>query len=178
MELLKEIEQADKRIRDDVFQTPLIYSNWLSDYCNGDVYLKLESEQITGSFKARGSLNKLKWIQEQNLNSLPVTASTGNHGLGFARACDLLGIKGTVFLPHNAVSSKIESIKAFDVKVEFHGHDPYTTEIYARETAEKNGWIYISPYNDPQIVAGQGTIGIEILKETSQEKSIVDNPII
>ena len=173
MELLKEIEQADKRIRDDVFQTPLTYSNWLSDYCNGDVYLKLESEQITGSFKARGSLNKLKWIQEQNFNSLPITASTGNHGLGFARACDLLGIKGTVFLPHNAVSSKVESIKAFDVKVEFHGHDPYTTEIYARETAEKNGWIYISPYNDPQIVAGQGTIGIEILNTIPEPDNIL-----
>jgi len=173
MELLKEIEQANKRIRDDIFQTPLIYSNWLSDYCNGDVYLKLESEQITGSFKARGSLNKLKWIQEQNLESLPVTASTGNHGLGFARACDLLGIKGKVFLPHNAVSSKVESIRAFDVEIEFHGNNPYTTEMYTRETSEKNGWIYISPYNDQQIIAGQGTIGIEILNTIPEPDNIL-----
>jgi len=173
MELLKEIEQANKRIRDDIFQTPLIYSNWLSDYCNGDVYLKLESEQITGSFKARGSLNKLKWIQEQNLESLPVTASTGNHGLGFARACDLLGIKGKVFLPHNAVSSKVESIRAFDVEIEFHGNNPYTTEMYTRETSEQNGWIYISPYNDQQIIAGQGTIGIEILNTIPEPDNIL-----
>lgn len=173
MELLKEIKQAHKRIRDDVFQTPLIYSNWLSDHCNGNVYLKLESEQITGSFKARGSLNKLKWIQEQNLDSLPITASTGNHGLGFARACDLLSIKGKVFLPHNAVSSKVESIRAFDVEIEFHGNDPYTTEMYARKTAEENGWIYISPYNDPQIIAGQGTIGIEILNTISKPDNIL-----
>ncbi|WP_445666203.1 threonine/serine dehydratase [Fodinibius sp. AD559] len=173
MELLKKIKQAYKRIRDDVFQTPLIYSNWLSDYCNGDVYLKLESEQITGSFKARGSLNKLKWIQEQNLTSLPVTASTGNHGLGFARACDLLGIKGKVFLPHNAVSSKVESIRAFDVEIQFHGDDPYTTETYARKTAEDNGWIYVSPYNDQQIIAGQGTIGIEILNTIPNPDNIL-----
>ena len=173
MELLKEIEQAHKRIRDDIFQTPLIYSNWLSDYCNGDVYLKLESEQITGSFKARGSLNKLKWIQEQNLNNLPVTASTGNHGLGFARACDLLGIKGKVFLPHNAVSSKVESISAFDVEIEFHGDDPYTTETFARKTAEDNGWIYISPYNDAQIIAGQGTIGLELMNAMPQPDNIL-----
>ncbi|MDZ7659331.1 threonine/serine dehydratase [Fodinibius sp.] len=173
MELLKEIEQAHKRIRDDIFQTPLIYTNWLSNHCNGDVYLKLESEQITGSFKARGSLNKLKWIQEQNLDSLPVTASTGNHGLGFARACDLLGIKGKVFLPHNAVVSKVESIKAFDVEIEFHGDDPYTTEMYARKTAEENGWIYVSPYNDSQIIAGQGTIGIEILNAISKPDNIL-----
>ena len=173
MELLKEIEQAHNRIQDDVFHTPLIYSHWLSNQCNGDVYLKLESEQITGSFKARGSLNKLKWIQEQNLDRLPVTASTGNHGLGFARACDLLGIKGKVFLPHNAVSSKVESIRAFDVEIEFHGDNPYTTETYARKCAEKNGWIYISPYNDTQIVAGQGTIGMEILNTIPKPDNIL-----
>ncbi len=173
MELLKEIEQAHNRIQDDVFHTPLINSHWLSNQCNGDVYLKLESEQITGSFKARGSLNKLKWIQEQNITSLPVTASTGNHGLGFARACDLLGIKGKVFLPHNAVSSKVESIRAFDVEIEFHGDNPYTTETYARKCAEKNGWIYISPYNDTQIVAGQGTIGMEILNTIPKPDNIL-----
>lgn len=173
MELLKEIEQAHKRIRDDVFQTPLIYSNWLSDSCDGDVYLKLENEQITGSFKARGSLNKLKWIQEQNLGALPITASTGNHGLGFARACDLLDIKGKVFLPHNAVSSKVESIRAFDVEIEFHGDDPHTTETYARKTAEANGRIYVSPYNDQKIVAGQGTIGAEILNTIPKPDNIL-----
>jgi threonine dehydratase len=173
MELLKEIDQAHKRIRDDVYQTPLIYSHWLSDHCNGDVYLKLESEQITGSFKARGSLNKLKWVQEQNIKRLAVTASTGNHGLGFARACDLLNIQGKVFLPHNAVASKVESIKAFDVEIEFHGDNPYTTETYARNTAEENDWIYVSPYNDPQIVAGQATIGIEILNNIPKPDNIL-----
>lgn len=173
MELLNEIQKAYDRIRDDVLQTPLLYSNWLSDYCKGDVYLKLESEQVTGSFKARGSLNKLKWIREQNLNAMPVTASTGNHGLGFARACDLLGIKGKVFLPHNAVTSKVEAIRAFDVEVEFHGEDPYTTEIYARKIAEKNEWIYVSPYNDTQVIAGQGTIAIEVFEQCSAPDNIL-----
>ncbi len=173
MDLLHEIEQAHQRIRDDIYRTPLLHSHWLSDYCNGDVYLKLESEQVTGSFKARGSLNKLMWIQEQNLTALPVTASTGNHGLGFARACNLLGIKGKVFLPHNAVSSKVEAIRAFDVEIEFHGNDPYTTEIYARKTAEENGWIYVSPYNDPQIIAGQGTIGIEMLEQIPEPDNVL-----
>jgi len=148
MDLLQEIRDAHKRISDDIFHTPLLYSNWLSDHCNGDVYLKLESEQITGSFKARGSLNKLKWIQEQNLDALPVTASTGNHGLGFARACDLLGMKGKVYLPHNAVASKVESIRGYDVEIEFYGDNPYDTEIFARKTAEENELIYVSPYNE------------------------------
>lgn len=173
MNLYDEILQAWNRIKDEVRHTPLLYSNWLSSFCNGDVYLKLESEQVTGSFKARGSLNKLKWIREQQLDVLPVTASTGNHGLGFARACDLLGLKGKVFLPHNAVASKVEAIREYDVEIEFHGDDPYTTETYARRTAEKNGWIYVSPYNDPQIIAGQGTIGIEILEELPKPDNIL-----
>ncbi len=173
MDLFEEIETAHGRITNNIFRTPLLYSNWLSEHCGGDVYLKLESEQVTGSFKARGSLNKLKWIQEQGLDALPVTASTGNHGLGFARACDLLGIQGKVFLPHNAVKSKVESIKGYDVDIEFHGDDPYDTEIFARKSAEDNGWIYVSPYNDEQIIAGQGTIAVEILDKLPHPDNIL-----
>jgi len=133
----------------------------------------MESEQYTGSFKARGSLNKLMWIQEQQLKQLPVTASTGNHGLGFARALDLLGMKGKIFLPKNADSSKIEAIQSYGADLEFHGNDPYTTEMFARKTAEENGWIYVSPYNDEQIIAGQGTIGIEILEKIAEPDNIL-----
>lgn len=173
MKLYDEIIQADQRIADDILHTPLSYSNWLSDFCNGDVYLKLENEQVTGSFKARGSLNKLKWIQEQKLAALPVTASTGNHGLGFARACDLLGIEGKVFLPYNAVSSKVEAIRAYDTEIEFYGDDPFTTEKYARQQAEEHGWIFVSPYNDLQVIAGQGTIGIEITERIPEPDNIL-----
>lgn len=173
MNLCKEIIRAHERIKDDVFYTPLLYSHWLSGACGGDIYLKMESEQITGSFKARGSLNKLKWIQEQKIDALPVTASTGNHGLGFARACDLLGIKGKVFLPKNAVPSKIEALKNYDVEIELRGDDPFTTETYVRQTAKENGWIYVSPYNDLQVVAGQGTIGLEILEQLPDPDNIL-----
>ena len=173
MDLFDEILAANDRISGNIFHTPLLRSNWLSDHCGGDVYLKLESEQVTGSFKARGSLNKLKWMQEQQIGARPVTASTGNHGLGFARACTLLGIDGTVYLPHNAVSSKVESIRSYNVELQFHGNDPYTTEMHARKTAEENGWLYVSPYNDTQIIAGQGTIGIEVLDELPNPDNIL-----
>lgn len=163
---IKHIDEAGRRIDSHILKTPLIRSNWLSDFCDGEVYLKLESEQYTGSFKARGSLNKLMWLQEQDINKLAVTASTGNHGLGFARALDLLDIEGRIYLPKNAVQSKVESIKAYNAEIEFYGDDPYTTEIHARKTAEENGWIYISPYNDEQVIAGQGTIGREITNQT------------
>lgn len=173
MDLITEIELAYNRIYHDIFKTPLLYSKWLSSLCDGKVYLKLESEQVTGSFKARGSLNKLRWIEEQRLDSLPVTASTGNHGLGFARSCDLLGVKGKVFLPENAASSKVKAIKEYDVEVEFYGTDPFQTETYARGRAEKNDWIYVSPYNDTQVIAGQGTIGIEVLEHLSNPDYIL-----
>ena len=173
MNLTEEITQAYSRIANDILNTPLIYSHWLSEACNGDVYLKLENEQITGSFKARGSLNKLKWLQEQGNTTLPVTASTGNHGLGFARACDLLDIEGKVYLPHNAVESKVEAIRAYDIAIEFYGDDPFQTETYLREKATQKGWCYVSPYNDRQIIGGQGTIGIEILQQLSSPDNIL-----
>ena len=173
MNVTAHIEDAHRRIRDNILNTPLLHSRWLSEACKGNVYLKMESEQYTGSFKARGSLNKLMWIQEQQLKQLPVTASTGNHGLGFARALDLLGMKGKIFLPKNADSSKIEAIQSYGADLEFHGNDPYTTEMFARETADKNGWIYVSPYNDEQIIAGQGTIGIEILEKIAEPDNIL-----
>lgn len=169
----KNIDKAYQRINPHILQTPLIRSNWLSDFCDGQVYLKLESEQHTGSFKARGGLNKLMWLQEQNINAMPVTASTGNHGLGFARALELLDMDGKIFLPQNADSSKIEAIQSYNAEISFHGNDPYTTEIHTRHTAEKNGWVYVSPYNDAQIIAGQGTIGKEITYQISHADNLL-----
>lgn len=173
MNLFDEIVQANKRINQDIIQTPLLYSHWLSKATGGQIYLKLENEQVTGSFKARGSLNKLKWLQEQDSHALPVTASTGNHGLGFARACALLDIEGKVFLPNNAVNSKVEAIRDYDIAVEFYGDDPFQTETFLRQEADKKGWCYISPYNDWQVIAGQGTIGMEVLEQIPEPDNIL-----
>lgn len=170
---ISDIDDAARRINPHILRTPLMHSNWLSDFCGGDVYLKLENEQHTGSFKARGSLNKLMWMQENKISKMPITASTGNHGLGFARALNLLDMKGKIYLPTTAVDSKVEAIKAYDVELEFYGDDPYTTEMHARKTAEQNNQIYVSPYNDKQIIAGQGTIGKEIADQIRTADNIV-----
>lgn len=164
---IEEIEQAERRIRPDILHTPLLHSPFLSSLSNGRVFLKMESEQYTGSFKARGSLNKLRWLREKGEPFFPVTASTGNHGLGFARSLELMGIEGRIYLPESAVTSKIEAINAFDtVEVEFYGREPHRTEIHARKQAAENpNWVYISPYNDPQVIGGQGTIAMEILED-------------
>jgi len=167
------IKEAVDRIRPHILNTPIIRSNWLSKECNGDVFLKLESEQYTGSFKARGSLNKLLWLRKHGDKTFPITASTGNHGLGFARALDLLDMSGKIYLPKNAAPSKVEAIEAYGAELEFFGEDPYNTELFARKTAEENGWTYISPYNDDQVIEGQGTIGVEIIEKISDPDSIL-----
>lgn len=166
MDVFRQIEQAAQRIKSHILHTPLIYSPYLSSLNNSRVYLKMESEQYTGSFKARGSLNKLIWLKEQKDDFFPVAASTGNHGLGFARALALLDLRGSVYLPKTAASSKVEAIKAYGAEIEFYGDDPYKTELHAKRIAQENdSWVYVSPYNDPQIIAGQGTIGMEILED-------------
>ncbi len=167
------IVKARQRIAPYILNTPLVHSKWLSDACNGKVYLKLESQQYTGSFKARGSLNKLLWLKEQKDTSFPITASSGNHGLGFARSLDLLKMKGKIFLPENAVSSKVEAILKYDAEIEFQGASTFDTEIYAKQKAVEKGWLYVSPYNDEQIIAGQGTIAPEVLEKVENPDNIL-----
>ena len=160
-----EIEHAARRIAPYVLRTPLFESVYLGAMNGGKVGLKLESEQVTGSFKARGALNKvLSMTPEQKAAGL-VTASTGNHAQGFARALTVTGDRGLVYLPENAEPSKIEALKYYDVELAFHGNSCLGTELHARAQAEQNGMAWVSPYNDPMVIAGQGTVGKEILEQ-------------
>ena len=163
--ILAEIESAAQRIQPLVHRTPLIRSAFLSDLVQGEVYLKLESEQATGSFKARGSANKVAWLKEQDYQGKVITASTGNHGMGVARALGKLGMDGKVVIPESTVKTKQQALKSLGAEVEIHGPDCFVSETYADQQAKANKWIYISPYNDPQIIGGQGTIGKEILEQ-------------
>ena len=165
------VEKAHDRIREHILETPLIKSFALSEMVNGEVFLKLESEQHTGSFKARGSLNKLLTIEDRD-NEV-ITASTGNHGLGFARAVGLTGIKGTVYLPHSAAKSKVKKIGRYPVKIARYENDPLATELYAKNYALENNAIWVSPYNDYHVLAGQGTIGKEILTQIGHVDDIL-----
>lgn len=172
MSLYQEIRQAADRINGHVLKTPLFYSTYLSALNNGEVYLKLESEQYTGSFKARGALNKVLKLSPEERGKGLVTASTGNHAQGFARALTIAGAKGTVYLPTNAEQSKIEALKYYDAKLEYHGDDPLTTELYAKEIAAQTGQVWVSPYNDWDVIAGQGTIGVEITEELEDVEAV------
>ncbi|MCY3772147.1 MAG: pyridoxal-phosphate dependent enzyme, partial [Gemmatimonadetes bacterium] len=134
----------------------------LSDKTGAEVHLKLESEQHTNSFKARGAMNKVLSLTGEELSRGVVTSSTGNHAQGVARACMITGCPGTIFLPNGVDPSKIEAIKRYPVDLVFHEGDALETELHAKQQAAALGRIWISPYNDPQIIGGQGTIGIEL----------------
>lgn len=165
MEILNEVRLAYDRIAPFVRRTPLLYSGYLSDISGAHVYLKMENLQHTGSFKVRGALSKLLSLTEGQRALGVVTASSGNHGAAVAYGLRQLGSAGIIFVPENASSAKVEAIRRLGGDVRFFGDDSGKTELHARRFADENGMVYLSPYNDPQVVAGQGTIGLEISQQ-------------
>jgi threonine dehydratase len=163
MTIKEKIIEAEKRIRPYLRETPLEYSYALNKFTGCEVYLKLENIQVTGSFKARGALNKI--LSLTNSTSRIVTASTGNHGLGVANALSVTKKEGTIYLPKNASSAKVEAIKMRGIPVEFYGDNCEEAEKYVRKLAEGTNQIYVSPYNDEEVMAGQGSIGVELLRQ-------------
>ncbi len=130
------------------------------------VWLKCEQMQRSGSFKIRGALNAILSLGPTSLARGVVTASTGNHGRGVATALTAVGGRGTVFLPHTAPAVKIQALRRLPaVDLEFHGDEGGATECHAREVAERDGRAYISPYNDWNVIAGQGTLGLEFARQ-------------
>lgn len=130
------------------------------------VYLKLESEQITGSFKMRGAANKIRSASAKPSNAGFVSASTGNHGLALATvALRCPGVQLILFVPKNASRSKIEKIKRYGVHIKEYGANACEAEAFAKRYARENDLVWISPYNDEEIIAGQGTVGMEIYEQ-------------
>lgn len=170
MDLQQQIIEAEKRIRPYLRETPLEYSYPLNKMSGCEVYLKLENLQITGSFKARGALNKILSLKDSSAKI--VTASTGNHGLGVANALSVVKKNGTIYLPHGASAAKVEAIKMRGVPVEFYGENCEETERYVRKLSETTHQIYVSPYNDEDVMAGQGTIGVELLRQLPDVHSV------
>lgn len=156
---------AEARIRPHVLETPLRRSDSLSDEHRAHVYLKLENLQLTGSFKVRGAFNKLLSLGEPERLRGVVAASTGNHGIAMAYAMKRLAVGGIVFVPEGAATTKVENIRGYGIDVRFHGDEGGATERFARSYAAEHGMIYVSPYNDWDVVAGQATVGVEIARQ-------------
>ncbi len=171
--LQAEIPLAEKRVRPHIRWTYLELSDWLSDEVGCEAYLKFENLQITGSFKLRGALNKVLSLSREQAGRGVVTASTGNHGLAVARALRVAGVSGKIYLPPSVAPGKLAALRRTDVELELFGQDPVEAELEARRVAEKAGKTYVSPYNDLQVVAGQGTIGLELIEDLPKLEAVV-----
>jgi threonine dehydratase len=164
-EINHKIKTAHERIRGHVAETALISSPRLSAQLVSSVYLKLENRQITGSFKLRGATNKLLSLSTQERSRGVVTASSGNHGLAVAHAAAALGIPAAIYLPESASPEKVAKLRALAADLHFVPGDPLNGEVTARRVAQETGRAFISPYNDPEVIAGQGTVGVELLAQ-------------
>lgn len=156
---------AEARIRQYIFETPLEYSPRLSHQLNSSVYLKCEHLQKTSSFKIRGALNKILTLSPTELSNGAVTASSGNFGAALAYSLQKLGARGIIFVPENASTAKTANIRGFHGELKFYGEDCVDTENYAMSYAQQNHMVYVSPYDDYEVIAGAATIGIELIRQ-------------
>ena len=169
---LQRIQNAYERIHQYVKKTPLIQSKALSDRCGGEVYLKLENHQHTNTFKFRGAINKMAELSREESSRGVVTASSGNHAQGAALAAQTLGIHATIFVPREVSPLKLEKLQKYDVEIVI-GGDFNQVEANARKHGVEHGLTYVSPYNDYSIMAGQGTIALELDDELEDYDSVI-----
>ena len=161
-----DVYQARRRLGTRLPRTPLLPSSWLSSIADGTVFLKIESLNLTNSFKIRGALNAALRLTEGIETDTPtiVAASAGNHGRALALATEELGMACVIFTPANAPEAKQNAIRRHGAILHSDAADYDTAEQQAKEFADTEGAIYISPYNHPDVIAGAGTIGLEIVE--------------
>ncbi|MDO8705261.1 MAG: threonine ammonia-lyase, biosynthetic [Sulfuricaulis sp.] len=162
---LKKIESA--RVYDVARETPLELAPVLSRRTGNRVWLKREDEQPVFSFKCRGAYNKMAGLPKAELKKGVVTASAGNHAQGVALAAAKLGTKATIVMPRTTPQIKVDAVRNLGGKVVLHGDNYDAAYTHAREIADKRKLVFVHPYDDPDVIAGQGTIGMEILKQHS-----------
>ena len=157
--------EAIERCQDHLSPTPLEYSLYLSKAIEGDVWLKLDSMQRTSSFKFRGAINKILSLTEKELDRGVVSASTGNYALAVAEAMRIRGRRATIYVGEDLEPSRLELLRSHGLDLVIHGERAWDAEKESRRVAEDDGKVYVSPYNDPIVVGGQGTCGYEISQQ-------------
>ena len=163
---LSDIQAARRRTAADVRRTPVVPSDWLSDASGGTVLLKLESLQVTNSFKPRGALNAAMQVVAAHGRSVTiVTASAGNHGRAIAWAAERLGLEAIVFTPRTAPETKTRAIQRHGADLRAIAENYEEAERLAQQHARDTGDAFISPYNHPDVIAGAGTIGLELMED-------------
>ncbi|MGW7681960.1 pyridoxal-phosphate dependent enzyme [Kribbella sp. NPDC054772] len=164
-EVADRAERVAPALREHLRLTPFVRYDAFSDDLGAEVLVKCEHQQRTGSFKARGALAKILTLTDAERAAGVITASTGNHGLGVGNALATLGGHGIVYLPENAAPGKVAALRRLGLELRAEGNDTGALELKARAYAAEHGLTYIPPYNDPDIVAGQGTLAVEIVEQ-------------
>jgi threonine dehydratase len=172
---LDHIQQAHERIKDAVRRTPCLRTRFFHSPAVDDasLSLKLECLQVSGSFKARGASNKVLTLTEEARRRGLVTASGGNHGLGVAYAGRRAGAPVQVYLPASTPGAKAEKLERWGARVVFEGDVWDDANAAAREAAARDGMTYVHPFADPAVMAGQGTVGLEILKQFAEVDTVL-----
>lgn len=170
---LVELYRARQRIQGLVRQTPLEHSPSLSRLLGAPVYLKLESQQITGSFKLRGASNAIAQLSDEQKAKGVVAASTGNHGRALAHAARMLGVHATICLSQLVPTNKVQGIRELGAEVRIIGRSQDDAQAEAERIARENGATLLPPFDHPQIIAGQGTLGLEILEQLPDVRQVL-----
>ena len=170
---LESIRAARQRIKEFVYHSPCAYSLQLSRLCGCEIYCKLDHLQVTGSFKERGARNKLILLTDEQKRKGVVAASAGNHALALAYHGQALGIPVTVVMPRYAPLIKVSNCRLFGAEVILHGERYSEALQHARALGEQTGKVFVHGFNDPDIISGQGTMGLEILEDVPDVDTVI-----
>jgi threonine dehydratase len=170
---LRDIYQAEYMIRETIYRTPLIKSPWLSTYCGKEVFLKLECLQVTGSFKIRGATNKMLSLKKGEKERGVIAVSSGNHGRAVAFVARKFGMPAVICMSETVPSVKVNAIRDLGAEVVIEGATYDQANEAALKLQAERGLTMIHPFDDPYVIAGQGTIGLEILKENPKIDTVI-----
>ena len=170
---LNDIEQAATRLEGQLLNTPCVESKTLSQLTGAQIYLKFENLQYTASFKERGACNKLAQLTPAERRSGVIAMSAGNHAQGVAYHAQRLGLRAVIVMPRFTPGVKIERTRGFGAEVVLHGDTLDESRVYAQQLAKAQGLIFVHPYDDEAIVAGQGTVGLEMLQAVPDLDTLV-----
>ena len=170
---LADVEAARERVARTARETPLEYSNTYSSMTGADVHLKLETFQRTGAFKIRGATNRIATLSEAERDRGVIAASAGNHAQGVALAATRVGVDSTIVMPEYAPRSKVNATRGYGAEVVLYGPDYDAAAEHAHELERDRGLTYVHPFDDEAVMAGQGTIGLEILEACPEVETVV-----
>lgn len=170
---IKDIKKAYELLEGKVRKTPLVKSFYLTSKTDGEIYLKLENMQLTGSFKFRGAFNKISHLTEEERNKGIIACSAGNHAQGVALSARLLRIKSKIIMPSSAPKAKVEATQGYGSEIILYGDTFDDAKDYCAKVRDETGQTFIHPYDDVYIMAGQGTIGIEILDDLWDVETVI-----